>query len=57
VINSYEETPYYQSLQLQQEAYVASNGVVTNPTTLAGLHNLGELSENDQRILGVCQAN
>ncbi len=58
VIDSYDRTAHPYALALEQAARVASSGsVVSIPVTLTGYTPIDQVSDADQRILSVCQAN
>lgn len=56
VVNSYERTEHPYSLALNTSADVASAVDQAAPVGLEGYHLIEDLSDNDQRMLEVCQA-
>ncbi len=58
VIDSYEQEAYTYNVAMQANADIASVvGGAVNPVALEGFHPIEPISDNDQRILGVCQTN
>jgi hypothetical protein len=58
VIDSYEQTPHPYAVALAQTSDVATAGeAVVAPLQLEGFHRIDTVSENDHRILEVCQTN
>ncbi|NJN87583.1 MAG: hypothetical protein HC881_16335 [Leptolyngbyaceae cyanobacterium SL_7_1] len=55
VVDSYERTVHPYSLALDASTSVASAAGQSAPVGLEGYHAIAELSENDQRMLEVCQ--
>lgn len=57
IIDSYEQQEYTYAIALDETAAIASTDPSTViPVGLDGYVRLDQVSENDQRILGVCQA-
>jgi hypothetical protein len=57
IVNSYEQTVYPYSLALDTDSAVAlAAGEAIAPVGLEGYHRIDAISDNDQRILGVCQS-
>jgi hypothetical protein len=56
VVNSYERTVHPYSLALDASTSVASTADSSAPVGLEGYHAIADVSENDQRMLEVCQA-
>ncbi len=57
IVDSYERTRYPYAIAVQQQQTVASKpGARLQPSiTLKGFHPIATVSENDQRILGICK--
>ncbi|MGG6293279.1 hypothetical protein ACQ4M4_02555 [Leptolyngbya sp. AN02str] len=57
IIDSYAQDVYPYAVAVAPSGNVAANGDdATVPMTLEGFHRLEEVTENDQRILGMCQS-
>ncbi|MEO0410083.1 MAG: hypothetical protein AAF289_22285 [Cyanobacteria bacterium P01_A01_bin.135] len=56
VRNSYEQTTFPYAIALTRADVAASGEGVGPQTGLAGFHRMATLSDNDRRILSVCQA-
>jgi hypothetical protein len=56
VIDSYEQTRYPYALALDTSAPIASEAGASGLPGLEGYHRIDTVSENDLRILGVCQS-
>lgn len=54
VVDSYEGSAWTYEIPIDRQAMVASSASVSLPIALQGYHPIAELSDNDQRILGVC---
>lgn len=59
IINSYDSTTHPYAIALQQDSKVASSSgqPAINAIQLEGYQKLKSVSDNDERILSVCQAN
>jgi hypothetical protein len=58
VVNSYDQSTYPYEIAIRQSNPVATAGnSAEKKLGLDGMHQLVQVSENDERILGVCKAN
>lgn len=56
IVSSYEQESYPYAIALEENSNVAAAGdAAIEPMTLEGYYHLDTVSENDQRILGMCR--
>lgn len=57
IVNSYDQTSYPYSIAMDTSARIAGNSPVKTEMGLVGFYPIARVSENDQRILGICKQN